>query len=73
MVVKNLSALHLKEFEHPLTPKDAYIVSIPVLKEHSIIGVTLSLKNMLGTTLAEKAKIAKKVDFTENLTKALLK
>jgi len=62
-VVEDESALVLKKFELPLTLKDAYVVSIPVLKEHSITGVTLSLKNMLGATLGEKSRVARKGRF----------
>lgn len=62
-VRKNPKALVLKEFEFPLTLKDSYIISVPVLKEHSITTVTLSLKNMLGATLGDKARVAKKGRF----------
>ncbi|MBS7288465.1 MAG: DUF362 domain-containing protein [Candidatus Freyarchaeota archaeon] len=62
-VVENESAIVLKKFEFPLTLKDAYVVSVPVLKEHSITGVTLSLKNMLGVALGEKGRVARKGRF----------
>nr|MDO8061343.1 DUF362 domain-containing protein [Candidatus Freyrarchaeum guaymaensis] len=61
-VVENPEAYVLKRFELPATLKDAYVVSVPVLKEHSITKVTLSLKNMLGATLGE-GRIAKKGRF----------
>ncbi len=50
----------LKEFKFPLTLKDSYIISVPVLKEHSITTVTLSLKNMLGATIGKGSGVAKK-------------
>ncbi|MEM3750395.1 MAG: DUF362 domain-containing protein [Candidatus Jordarchaeales archaeon] len=62
-VVENEAAFVLKRFELPLTLKGAYVVSVPVLKEHSITGVTLSLKNMLGATLGEKGRVARKGRF----------
>ena len=71
-VVKNPNTLFLKEFELPLTLKDAYIVSVPVLKEHSLAGVTLSLKNMLGATLGERARVAKKGRFHRKLDESIV-
>ncbi|MCX8175715.1 MAG: DUF362 domain-containing protein [Candidatus Bathyarchaeota archaeon] len=71
-VVRSPNAFFLKEFEYPLTLKDAYIVSTPVLKEHSITKVTLSLKNMLGATLGEKARIAKKGRFHKKLDESIV-
>ncbi len=55
-IKEDTEALVLKRFEFPLTLKDSYIVSIPILKEHSITTVTLSLKNMLGATVGEKGR-----------------
>ncbi|MEM2339061.1 MAG: DUF362 domain-containing protein [Nitrososphaerales archaeon] len=71
-IVKNPNALFLKEFEFPLTLKDAYIISVPVLKEHSITKVTLSLKNMLGATIGEKARVAKKGRFHKMLNESII-
>lgn len=71
-ILRNSNALFLKEFEFPLTLKDAYIISVPILKEHSITGVTLSLKNMLGATLGEKARIAKKGRFHKKLDESIV-
>jgi uncharacterized protein (DUF362 family) len=65
-------ALFLKEFEFPLTLKDSYIISIPVMKEHSITKVSLSLKNMLGATLGEKGRIAKKGRFHRSLDESIV-
>jgi uncharacterized protein (DUF362 family) len=56
-------ALVLRGFEFPSTLKDSYIISAPVLKEHSITDVTISLKNMLGAAIGEKAGVAKKDRF----------
>lgn len=55
-VRENSEAFLLKKFEFPLTLKNSFIVSVPVLKEHSITTVTLSLKNMLGATFGEKGR-----------------
>ncbi|MEM3451561.1 MAG: DUF362 domain-containing protein, partial [Nitrososphaerales archaeon] len=69
---ENHNALFLKKFEFPLTLKDAYIISAPILKEHSITKVTLSLKNMLGATLGEKARVAKKGRFHKSLDESIV-
>jgi uncharacterized protein (DUF362 family) len=69
---RNPRALFLKEFEFPLTLKDAYIVSAAVLKVHSITKVSLSLKNMLGATLGERARIAKKGRFHRKLDESIV-
>ncbi|WXG42131.1 MAG: DUF362 domain-containing protein [Candidatus Freyarchaeum deiterrae] len=50
-IVKNPKALVLNEYELPLTLKDSYLVSAAVLKVHSQVGVTLSIKNMLGASI----------------------
>ena len=72
IVKKNPEALSLKQFEFPLTFKDSYLISVPILKEHSITKVTLSLKNMLGATLGEKARFAKKGRFHERLDESIV-
>jgi len=71
-LINNPKALFLKKFEFPLTLKNAYIISTPILKEHSITHVTLSLKNMLGATLGEKAKTAKKGRFHKSLDESIV-
>lgn len=71
-VVKDGRAAFLKEFELPLTLKGAYIISVPILKEHSITRVSLSLKNMLGATLGERGKVAKKGRFHESLDESIV-
>lgn len=57
---KKPNALYLTEFEYTKTLKNSYLVSVPVLKHHSAAGVTLSMKNLLGATLGQKGRIAKK-------------
>jgi uncharacterized protein (DUF362 family) len=50
-IKKNPRAIVLKEFESPLILEKSYLISAAVLKVHSMTGVTLSLKNMLGATI----------------------
>ncbi len=50
-VLEDPEAAVLKHFEFPLALKNAYLISAAVLKRHSIVRVTLSLKNMLGATI----------------------
>jgi len=50
-VLERADAKMLKKFEFPLTLKDSYLISVAVLKRHSIARLTLSLKNMLGATI----------------------
>jgi uncharacterized protein (DUF362 family) len=71
-IKRNQRALFLREFEFPLTLEDSYIISIPVLKEHSITKVSLSLKNMLGATLGERGRIAKKGRFHKSLDESIV-
>lgn len=42
-----------KEIIIPRMLLDKFIISVPVLKEHSMCGVTISLKNMVGILPAE--------------------
>jgi uncharacterized protein (DUF362 family) len=71
-ILEDKKALFLKKFELPLTLKNSFVISVPILKEHSITGVTLSLKNMLGATLGEKARIAKKGRFHKKLDESIV-
>lgn len=48
MRFENASHRYLREFFLPRCLLDAFLISIPVLKAHSMSQVTLSLKNMLG-------------------------
>jgi len=49
----NSSLGYLPEFHMPRCLTDGFLVSIPVLKAHSMAKVTLSLKNMLGIAPAK--------------------
>ncbi|MBL7219658.1 MAG: DUF362 domain-containing protein [Phycisphaerae bacterium] len=42
------NALQLKEFHLPVIAQDAFIISLPVLKDHSFTVTTIALKNMFG-------------------------
>jgi uncharacterized protein (DUF362 family) len=46
--LSNPSALQLKNFYMPKTLLDAYIISIPILKDHSFTDATIAMKNMFG-------------------------
>ncbi len=59
---KNEASIVLKEFWIPSSLKNKYLISIPVLKEHSITTVTLSMKNMLGAAPPNKNIVARKGD-----------
>jgi len=54
MKVANPALTLLREFHIPRLLLDAFIISIPVLKAHSMSDVTLSLKNMLGIAPASR-------------------
>lgn len=41
-------AVQLKQFHMPRIVKDAYVVSVPVLKDHSFTETTIAMKNMFG-------------------------
>lgn len=46
--LKNPDVFIYKEIKLPRTLLDGYLISVPVLKDHSITCTTLSLKNMIG-------------------------
>ena len=48
VLVKNLGALVLKEFYIPLIVQNSFIISVPVLKDHSFTKTTIAIKNMFG-------------------------
>ncbi|MBN2181759.1 MAG: DUF362 domain-containing protein [Sedimentisphaerales bacterium] len=48
ITVKNENAFQLKTFHMPKIVKDAYIISLPVLKDHSFTETTIAMKNMFG-------------------------
>jgi len=48
VVVKNDDALQLKEFHMPEVVREAFIISLPILKDHSFTKTTVAMKNMFG-------------------------
>jgi len=46
--LENPAALNLKRFHLPRIARDAFIVSIPVLKDHDFTKTTIAMKNMFG-------------------------
>jgi uncharacterized protein (DUF362 family) len=46
--LENPAALNLKRFHLPKIARDAFIVSIPVLKDHDFTKTTIAMKNMFG-------------------------
>lgn len=47
-LVKNDKAFQLKQFYIPRIVKDAFIISLPILKDHSFTKTTVAMKNMFG-------------------------
>jgi len=47
-LVHNDQALVLKRFHMPVIVRDAFVISLAVLKDHLFTGTTLALKNMFG-------------------------
>ena len=56
-------ALVLKRFELPEVLRGAYLISLALLKTHSLTGVSLSMKNMLGVAKGELVPAGKKRRF----------
>ncbi|MHC4570982.1 MAG: DUF362 domain-containing protein [Planctomycetota bacterium] len=48
VLVKNKDARQLKEFHMPKIVQEAFIISLPILKDHSFTKTTVALKNMFG-------------------------
>jgi uncharacterized protein (DUF362 family) len=48
VLLKNPKAFQLKEFFIPEIVLNAYVISIPVLKDHSFTKTTIAMKNMFG-------------------------
>jgi len=48
VLLRNPDAFQLKEFHMPKVAQDAFIISIPVLKDHSFTVTTIAMKNMFG-------------------------
>jgi len=46
--LENPDALQLKTFHMPKIARDAFIISLPVLKDHDFSKTTISMKNMFG-------------------------
>jgi uncharacterized protein (DUF362 family) len=47
-VLEDKDALQLKRFHIPSIVRDAFVISLPVLKDHSFTGTTIAMKNMFG-------------------------
>ena len=56
--MKNPKAFIFKEFHMPRIAQDAFIISIPVLKDHSFTKTTIAMKNMFGLAPAPFYKSA---------------
>lgn len=48
VTLKNKQALQLKQFHIPKVVRYAYIISLPVLKDHIFTETTVAMKNMFG-------------------------
>ncbi|MBI2437555.1 MAG: DUF362 domain-containing protein, partial [Lentisphaerae bacterium] len=48
VVLRNKDALQLKEFHLPEILSGAFVISAPVLKDHSMTVTTIAMKNMFG-------------------------
>ncbi|MHC4205925.1 MAG: DUF362 domain-containing protein [Planctomycetota bacterium] len=48
IILQNDNALQLKQFHIPCIAQNAFIISLPVLKDHSFTKTTISMKNMFG-------------------------
>ena len=46
-------ALQLKQFHIPSIVRDAFVISLPVLKDHSFTETTIAMKNMFGIAPGE--------------------
>jgi len=62
-LVSRPDALVLSSFELPKTIRDGYLISAALLKTHSLTGVSLSMKNMLGIAVGEPVPAGKKRRF----------
>jgi len=48
IILKDQQALQLRRFHIPEILRDAFVISVPVLKDHSLTGTTIAMKNMFG-------------------------
>jgi len=47
-ILQNNNAMQLKHFHLPRIAQNAFIISLPVLKDHSFTKTTIAMKNMFG-------------------------
>jgi uncharacterized protein (DUF362 family) len=57
VLLENKNALQLKQLYLPKIVLDAFIISIPVLKDHSFTKTTVAMKNMFGLAPAKYYKV----------------
>lgn len=48
ILVRNKNALQWKEFHIPKIVQHAFVISLPILKDHSFTKTTIAMKNMFG-------------------------
>lgn len=48
ILLKDKDALQLKQFHMPRVVQGAFVISLPVLKDHSFTATTIAMKNMFG-------------------------
>jgi len=48
IILQNDNAFQLKQFHLPRIVQNAFIISLPVLKDHSFTKTTIAMKNMFG-------------------------
>ena len=48
VLLENRNALQLKQFHMPKIVPQAFVISLPVLKDHSFTRTTIAMKNMFG-------------------------
>jgi len=48
VLLKNSKAFQLRELYMPKIALEAFVISVPVLKDHSFTGTTIAMKNMFG-------------------------
>jgi uncharacterized protein (DUF362 family) len=53
VLLLNSSAFQLKQFRIPVIVRDAFVISLPVLKDHSFTVTTVAMKNMFGIAPAK--------------------
>jgi uncharacterized protein (DUF362 family) len=58
ITLKHADALQLREFHLPQAAQDAFVISLPVLKDHSFTKTTISMENMFGLAPAPYDRIA---------------